>query len=80
VTLPLASVKRLSWGAAVAAVLTALLTGELIFLGSQGTGFARWSARGVRRKLGAAARVKAEWDPTNFFRHNQNIPPAASAG
>jgi FAD/FMN-containing dehydrogenase len=20
--------------------------------------------------------IKAKWDPTNLFRHNQNIPPA----
>jgi hypothetical protein len=44
VALPLAALGRLTWTAAVAAVLTALLVGELIFLGSQGTSFARWSA------------------------------------
>ena len=25
------------------------------------------------------AAVKAQWDPTNLFRHNKNIPPAAAA-
>lgn len=45
VALPLVLSRRLTWGAATAAVLTALVVGELIFLGSQGTAFARWSAR-----------------------------------
>ncbi len=44
VALPLAALRRLTWSAAVAAILTALVVGELIFLGSQGTAFARWSA------------------------------------
>jgi hypothetical protein len=44
VALPLAARRRLTGGAAAAAVLTALVVGELIFLGSQGTAFARWSA------------------------------------
>ena len=27
-------------------------------------------------KFGKLQALKAKWDPTNLFRHNQNIPPA----
>jgi hypothetical protein len=62
VALPLAALRRLTWGAAVAAVLTALVVGELIFLGSQGTAFARWSAS--RHWAATARRAAAEREAT----------------
>jgi hypothetical protein len=62
VALPLAALRRLTWGAAVAAVLTALVVGELIFLGSQGTAFARWSAS--RHWAAAERRAAAEREAT----------------
>ena len=58
VALPLAAARRLSWGAAAAAVLTALFVGELLFLGSQGTALARWS--GSRHWAGTERRAAAE--------------------
>ena len=62
VALPLAALRRLTWGAAVAAVLTALVVGELIFLGSQGTAFARWSAS--RHWAATERRAAAEREAT----------------
>jgi hypothetical protein len=62
VALPLAAVRRLTWGAAIAALLTALLVGELIFLGSQGTAFARWSAS--RHWAAVERRAAAEREAT----------------
>ena len=62
VALPLAALRRLTWGAAVAAVLMALLVGELIFLGSQGTDFARWSAS--RHWAATERRAAAEREAT----------------
>jgi hypothetical protein len=62
VALPLAALRRLTWGAAVAAVLTALLVGEMIFLGSQGTAFARWSAS--RHWAAVERRAAAEREAT----------------
>ncbi len=62
VALPLAAVRRLTWGGAIAALLTALLVGELIFLGSQGTAFARWSAS--RHWAAVERRAAAEREAT----------------
>ena len=62
VALALAALRRLTWGAAAAAVLTALLVGELIFLGSQGTAFARWSAS--RHWAAVERRAAAEREAT----------------
>ena len=58
VALPLAAMRRLTWGGAAVAVLTALVAGELTFLASQGTAFARWSAS--RHWAAAERRAEAE--------------------
>ena len=46
----------------------------LNFLGDEGA--ARVEAAFGPEKFTRLQALKAEWDPTNLFRHNQNIPPA----
>ena len=67
-----------SWVSAFASALAQGETGAYVnFLGNEG-------AAGVRAAYPGAtwdrlARIKAQYDPTNLFRLNQNIPPAADA-
>lgn len=46
----------------------------LNFLGDEG--HERVEAAFGPEKFARLQELKAKWDPTNFFRHNQNIPPA----
>jgi FAD/FMN-containing dehydrogenase len=50
----------------------------LNFLGDEGASRVR-SAYG-EQKYERLATLKQKWDPTNFFRHNQNIEPLTAAG
>ena len=74
VAVPLALRRRLTWGAAAAAVLTALVVGELIFLGSQGTAFARWSAS--RHWAAAERRAAGEREATERETCRRLLAPA----
>ena len=46
----------------------------LNFLGDEGA--SRIAASFGPEKFARLQRIKAQWDPDNVFRHNQNIPPA----
>jgi FAD/FMN-containing dehydrogenase len=46
----------------------------LNFLGDEGAD--RIASGFGPEKFARLRQIKAEWDPTNLFRHNQNIPPA----
>jgi len=50
----------------------------LNYIGDEGQ--ARIDASFGPAKLARLRRIKAEWDPHNLFRHNQNIRPAAGRG
>jgi hypothetical protein len=76
--LPLAALRRLTRGAAVAAILTALLVGELTFLGSQGTAFARWSASrhwAATERRAAAEREATEQETCRRVLAEAPVPP-----
>jgi len=81
--LPLAVLRRLAWGAAIAALLTAVLVGELIFLGSQGTAFARWSASrhwaAVERRA-AAERAATQQEACRRVLAEARVPPPPTPG
>jgi FAD/FMN-containing dehydrogenase len=49
----------------------------LNFIGDEGSG--RVEAAFGPEKYARLARLKREWDPTNLFRHNQNIAPVPAA-
>ena len=83
VALPLAALRRLTWGAAIAALLTALLVGELIFLGSQGTAFARWSASrhwATVERRGAAEREETQRETCRRVLAEARVPPPLTPG
>lgn len=83
VALPLAAARRLSWGAAAAAVLTALVVGELLFLGSQGTPFARWSASrhwAESERRAAAEREATEREKCRQVLSQAPAPPPPAPG
>ena len=74
---PADDARNLAYGRSFRDVLRPWATGVTYpnFLGDEG------EAR-VRRAFGTGherlARIKAEWDPENTFRRNQNVRPAAS--
>jgi hypothetical protein len=83
VALPLAMRRRLTWGAAAVAVLTALIVGELIFLGSQGTAFARWSASrhwAATERRAAAEREANERETCRRVLTGSAVPPPPAPG
>jgi FAD/FMN-containing dehydrogenase len=50
---------------------------SLYGIGDEGEG--RVEAAFGPEKFAKLQAAKAKWDPTNLFRHNQNIPPASSS-
>jgi FAD/FMN-containing dehydrogenase len=60
----------------IAAAMKPWTTGRayLNFIGDEGEG--RVEAAFGPEKFAKLQALKAKWDPTNLFRHNQNIPPA----
>ena len=60
----------------IAAALRPWTTGRayLNFIGDEGEG--RVEAAFGPEKFKKLREIKKKWDPTNLFRHNQNIPPA----
>jgi FAD/FMN-containing dehydrogenase len=50
---------------------------HLNFLGDEG--LSRVQAAYGPEKFARLQSLKDKWDPTNLFRHNQNIPPSADA-
>lgn len=50
----------------------------LNYIGNEGQG--RIDASFGETKMARLRALKAKWDPTNFFRHNQNISPAGTGG
>ena len=60
----------------LAAAMKPWTTGRayLNFIGDEGAG--RVEAAFGPEKYARLSRLKREWDPTNLFRHNQNIAPA----
>ena len=60
----------------IAAAMKQWTTGRayLNFIGDEGEG--RVEAAFGPEKFAKLQTLKAKWDPTNLFRHNQNIPPA----
>lgn len=81
VVLSLVALRRLHWGGAGAAVLTALVVGELIFLSSQGTAFARWSASrhwASTERRAAVERQATERETCRRVLEEAPIPPPLS--
>jgi hypothetical protein len=60
----------------IAAAMKPWTTGRayLNFIGDEGAD--RVEAAFGAEKYARLSRLKQEWDPTNLFRHNQNIKPA----
>lgn len=70
---------HIGWAKAISADLKPFASGGvyLNFIGDEGGGRVRAAFGDSYERL---ARVKAEYDPGNFFRINQNIEPATAAG
>ena len=69
---------NIAYTRAIATAMKPWTTGRayLNFIGDEGQG--RVEAAFGQEKYARLQQLKAEWDPTNLFRHNQNIPPAQS--
>jgi FAD/FMN-containing dehydrogenase len=70
--------KNIAYTRAIATAMKPWTTGRayLNFIGDEGLGRVE-AAFGPERYARLQA-LKAQWDPENLFRHNQNIPPATS--
>jgi len=68
--------KNIAYTRAIATAMKPWTTGRayLNFIGEEGLG--RVEAAFGPEKFAKLAQLKRKWDPTNLFRHNQNIPPA----
>jgi FAD/FMN-containing dehydrogenase len=68
--------RNIAYTRAIATAMKPWTTGEvyLNFIGDEGQD--RVEAGFGARKWARLRELKAKWDPTNLFRHNQNIPPA----
>ena len=68
--------RNIAYTRAIATAMKPWTTGRvyLNFIGDEGLGRVE-AAYGPERYARLQA-IKATWDPTNLFRHNQNIPPA----
>jgi len=73
---PAESERNIAYTKNLAASMKPWTTGRvyLNFIGDEGHG--RIAASFGPDKYARLAALKRVWDPTNFFRHNQNIPPA----
>jgi FAD/FMN-containing dehydrogenase len=73
---PDATAENIAYTREVAASLKPWSTGRayLNFIGDEGAG--RVEAAFGTERYARLRRLKATWDPANFFRHNQNIPPS----
>src|SRR5215207_6880090 len=71
--------RHLVWGRGISAALKPFATGGtyLNFLGNEGQDRIRAAFGDNYDRL---AQIKAQYDPDNFFRFNQNIEPAVGAG
>jgi FAD/FMN-containing dehydrogenase len=69
--------KNIAYTTAISAAMKPWTTGGvyLNYIGEEGQ--ARIEASFGPKKLARLQAIKAEWDPNNLFRHNQNIRPAA---
>ena len=69
---------NIAYTRAIATAMKPWTTGRayLNFIGDEGAG--RVEAAFGAEKYARLAALKREWDPTNLFRHNQNIAPAAA--
>jgi FAD/FMN-containing dehydrogenase len=70
--------KNITYTREFAAAMKPWTTGRtyLNFIGDEG--LSRVEAAFGPQKFARLRRLKANWDPENLFRHNHNIPPAAS--
>ncbi len=68
---------NIAYTRAIASAMKPWTTGRvyLNFIGDEGSG--RVEAAFGPEKFARLQALKDEWDPTNLFRHNQNIPPSA---
>ncbi len=73
---PVDSERNVRYTRAVSAAMKPWATGRvyLNYIGDEGHG--RIAAAYGTEKYARLAALKKTWDPTNVFRHNQNIPPA----
>jgi hypothetical protein len=69
---------NIAYTRSISAAMKPWTTGEvyLNFIGDEGQD--RVEAGFGDKKWSRLRELKAKWDPTNLFRHNQNIPPAPS--
>jgi FAD/FMN-containing dehydrogenase len=70
----------IGWARGIRAAMRPFATGavHLNFIGDEGQD--RVVAAYGRKKYERLARIKAEWDPDNVFRSNQNIRPEQTTG
>ena len=68
--------RNIAYTRAIASAMKPWTTGRayLNFIGEEGLG--RVEAAFGPEKFERLTQLKRKWDPTNLFRHNQNIPPA----
>ena len=71
--------QNIAYTRAIASAMKPWTTGRayLNFIGDEGSG--RVEAAFGPEKFARLQALKDEWDPTNLFRHNQNIPPSAGS-
>jgi FAD/FMN-containing dehydrogenase len=69
--------KNVAYTKAISSAMNPWKTGRayLNFIGDEGEG--RVAAAFGPEKFAKLQALKTKWDPTNLFRHNQNIPPAS---
>lgn len=76
---PAENERNIAYTWAIAAAMKPWTTGRsyLNFIGDEG--LSRVEAAFGPERYARLQALKAEWDPQNLFRHNQNIPPATGA-